>query len=203
MAKRLQAMGQARYSKGFNLTVHYDLLHQPELWKKPCTIFVNSMSDLFHQAVPIEFISQVFATMARTPWHTYQILTKRADRLKQVALHLKWSQNIWIGVTVESQEYVQRINLLQCIPASVRFISFEPLLGPIHYTQFEEINWVIVGGESGPRARPMLPEWVRDIRNSCTDRNIPFFFKQWGGINKKRNGRLLDGRTWNEYPRLF
>jgi protein gp37 len=201
MAKRLEAMGLFRYRNGFRVTIHPDLIDVPFRWKKPRLIFVNSMSDLFHEEVPFEFIEQVFMTMASAPWHVFQILTKRADRMAGIAEKLKWPKNLWAGVTVESPRYTDRIQKLKTIPATVRFVSFEPLLGPINRPDLTLINWAIVGGESGPHARPMAADWARNIRDACIEQAIPFFFKQWGGPRKLVNGHRLDNRVWNEYPR--
>lgn len=202
LAKRLKAMGNSRYVNGFNITLHEDLINTPLTWKKPKHIFVNSMSDLFHEDIPLDFIKRVFETMNKAHWHTFQILTKRSERLLEVADKLAWTSNIWQGVTVESQQYVYRIEHLKHIPSTIKFISFEPLLSSIHDISFDGINWVIVGGESGYGARPMEEKWVLDIKNICEQYNTPFFFKQWGGFNKKRAGRLLQGRTWDEYPNV-
>lgn len=199
-AKRLQAMGNPRYINGFRVTLHWDLIPLPLTWKKPRLIFVNSMSDLFHEAVPIEFIQAVFRTMEAAHWHTFQILTKRSKRLLEVAPHVNWPDNVWMGVSVENQDYTWRVHDLQKVPAAVRFLSVEPLLGPIPNLPLDGIDWVIVGGESGPRARPIRPEWVREIRRQCQEKGVAFFFKQWGGRNKKAAGRILDGRTWDEMP---
>ncbi len=199
MALRLQAMGQANYANGFNLTLHPKMLVLPLHWKKPRRIFVNSMSDLFHEDVSAYFIYEVFQTMRRADWHAFQVLTKRSDRLRSMS-SLPWTRNIWAGVSVENADYVHRIDDLRACGAAVKFLSLEPLLGPLPYLDLTGIHWVIVGGESGPGARPMAVTWVRDIRNQCLDANVPFFFKQWGGVNKKRAGRLLDGRTWDEMP---
>lgn len=200
MANRLQAMGLHRYEKGFLVSTHNDLIEVPLHWKKPRLIFVNSMGDLFHEKVPTEFIEKVFNTIQKAPWHIFQLLTKRADRLENLSLKLSWPQNLWMGVTVESQEYVSRIEKLRNVPASIKFISFEPLLGPIKYSNLRNIDWVIVGGESGPYARTMSADWVRIIRNACVEHSIPFFFKQWGGTRKKKLGRMLDQRIWSQYP---
>ncbi len=200
MAERLQAMGQPNYRDGFNLTLQPQMLELPLRWKKPQAIFVNSMSDLFHDRVPIQYIEQVFSVMNRAHWHRFQILTKRANRLAQVASLLNWTENIWVGVSVESDRYVTRIDDLRTIPARVRFLSLEPLLGPLSNLELKGIGWVIVGGESGHGSRPMQTDWVVSIRDQCRAANVPFFFKQWGGVNKKRAGRLLDGRTWDEMP---
>lgn len=200
LAKRLKAMGSSRYVNGFNITLHEDLINTPLTWKKPKHIFVNSMSDLFHEDIPLDFIKRVFETMNKAHWHTFQVLTKRSERLLEVADKLVWTSNIWQGVTVESQQYIYRIEHLKNIPSTVKFISFEPLLSSIHDISIDGINWVIVGGESGHGARPMEEKWVLDIKDICKQYNTPFFFKQWGGFNKKRTGRLLQGRTWDEYP---
>ncbi len=200
MAVRLKAMGNPSYSNGFNVTLHENLLGLPLSWKKPQHIFVNSMSDLFHKDVPIEFIQSVFDVMNRAPWHRFQILTKRLDRLVELNPILKWAPNIWMGVSVENKDYVHRIDDLRKTHASIKFISFEPLLGPAGRLDLSSIGWAIVGGESGPGARAVNPEWVIDIRNQCNMKHIPFFFKQWGGVNRKKAGRVLEGRTWEEMP---
>lgn len=201
MAKRLQAMGHPNYRNGFEVVgCHADVLSMPHKWKKPQMIFVNSMSDLFHKDVPVEFIDEVFFTMNETQWHTYQVLTKRAGRLEQLAGRFTWSPNIWMGVTVENANHVGRIDHLRRVPSAVRFLSLEPLLGPLPDLSLDGINWVIVGGESGPGARPMKSEWVEDLRDQCLRADVPFFFKQWGGVQKKKAGRLLDERTWDEMP---
>ncbi len=200
MALRLQAMGQPNYANGFEVTLHEHALDMPLRWKKPQMIFVNSMSDLFHDEVPLEFIKMVFDTMNRAPWHRFQILTKRSSRLAQVAPSLPWPGNVWMGVTVETAECAHRIDDLRRVPAAVRFLSLEPLLGRKPKLDLTGIHWVIVGGESGPGARPMRPEWVQDVRRTCGDENVPFFFKQWGGINRKKTGRILDGRIYGEMP---
>lgn len=200
MAKRLQAMGQPNYQSGFQLTIHPHMLNLPLTWKKPQMIFVNSMSDIFHEDAPEDFIKKIFSVMAEAHWHIFQVLTKRSDRLLEFADDLKWQSNLWMGVTVETSEYVYRIEDLRQSPAKVKFLSFEPLLGPLKEINFDGIKWVIVGGESGPKARVMRKEWVIDIKDQCERANIPFFFKQWGGTNKKKSGRLLEGRTWNEMP---
>jgi protein gp37 len=200
MAKRLQAMGQRGYRNGFGLTCHPELLELPLHWKQPKMVFVNSMSDLFHADVPLDFIQRIFATMSRARHHVFQILTKRADRLVELSPFVEWTENIWMGVTVESAAYKHRIDALRASRAFLKFLSLEPLLGDLGELNLEGIDWVIVGGESGPRARPMSPQWVRSIRNQCIRRDVPFFFKQWGGINKKKAGRVLDGRTWDQMP---
>ena len=201
MSRRLKKMEQPRYCNGFDVTLHPEVLDQPLFWKKSRTIFVNSMGDLFHELVPSSFIETVFTIMAKTPRHKYQILTKRADRLAKLALSLFWPENVWMGVTVENKDFIGRIHCLRQVPSTIRFISFEPLLGTIPHLDLTGINWVIVGGESGPKARSMNPDWVKGIRNSCVEQHIPFFFKQWGGTRKWLNGRELEGRTWNEYPK--
>lgn len=200
MARRLQAMGQPNYRNGFKLTTHTHMLEVPLRWRQSRMIFVNSMSDLFHEDVPFEFIQRVFAVMQRTPQHHFQILTKRSETLARLSPDLPWPDNVWMGVTVENSNYTFRIEHLRRTNANVKFISIEPLLGPIHDIGLDGIDWVIVGGESGPGARPMHQEWAADIRNQCLAKNIPFFFKQWGGINKKAKGRTLDDRTWDEKP---
>ncbi len=202
MAKRLKAMGNPRYKNGFEVTLHEDLIELPLKWKKPKRIFVNSMSDLFHEKVPFDFIKRTFEVMNKTPRHNYQILTKRSKRLVELAPFLKWSPNIWQGVTVENNTVLDRIEDLKIVPARIKFLSLEPLIGPLGEIDFNHIDWVIVGGESGPAARPMKIEWVRQIRESCIKQNTPFFFKQWGGIRKHITGRILDNRTWDEYPRI-
>ena len=200
MAKRLQAMGQFRYHNGFQLTLQPQTLNEPFKWKKSRTIFVNSMSDLFHELVPLSFIDKVFHVMNNCQHHQFQILTKRSTNLRQLASFLNWTENIWIGVSVESQDYVYRIDDLRTIPATIRFLSIEPFISPIKQLDLTGIDWVIVGGESGPHARPIHKNWVRDIREICIEQNVPFFFKQWGGVRRKKSGRLLDKREWNEMP---
>ncbi len=200
MSRRLKSMRQANYRNGFELTLHEHALDIPKKWKSPRTVFVNSMSDLFHKDVPLEFIAKVFRVMAETPQHRYQVLTKRSDRLAELAPELAWPSNVWMGVSVENLKYAHRIEHLQTVPAAVRFLSLEPLLGPLPELNLDGIHWVIVGGESGPGARPMEASWVRDIRDQCQRAGVAFFFKQWGGVQKKRTGRELDGRTWDEMP---
>ena len=200
MALRLQAAGVTNYRNGFRLTLHEHALKIPLSWRQPRTIFVNSMSDLFHKEIPLEFISKVFEVMCRAPNHQFQVLTKRSKRLLELSASLPWPQNVWMGVTVENADYVSRIDDLRKTTASVKFLSCEPLLGPIQQLDLEGIDWVIVGGESGPGARPMNPKWVIDIRDQCLAAGIPFFFKQWGGVNKKKTGRKLQGRIWNQMP---
>lgn len=200
MARRLRAMGKPQYTNGFKLTLQPDALERPLRWKHPRTIFVNSMSDLFHKDVPPEFIAKVFEVMNRCPQHTFQVLTKRPEIAAAHASLLTWSSNIWMGTSVENVLVTDRVASLRKIPACIRFLSIEPLLGPIPHLALDGIHWVIVGGESGPHARPMDVTWVRDIRDHCITRAVPFFFKQWGGINKKKTGRILDGRCWDEMP---
>lgn len=238
MARRLKGMGSAKYQTdgdprtsgpGFGVAVHPDLLDLPYRWRKPRTVFVNSMSDLFHARVPVEFIRQVFAVMATTPQHTYQILTKRASRLASLAPSLHWPSNVWMGVSVENAAQLHRVDDLRTVPAAVRFISAEPLLGPLDGLDLDGLDWVIVGGESGPKARPMNPAWPRMLRDQCISASVPYFFKQWGEwvdlgealdwglrpggeiraypggmlvkrVGKRAAGRRLDGRTWDEYP---
>jgi len=200
LANRLTAMGQKRYQNGFDLTLHNDLIDLPLHWKNPKLIFVNSMSDLFHEDIPREFIENVFKTMQKAKWHTFQILTKRSKRLAKLATYLPWPKNIWMGVSVESPKYTTRISDLRKVGAAVRFLSIEPLIEPISNLPLRGIDWVIVGGESGPGCRPMQTQWVRHIQKLCISKNVPFFFKQWGGTRKKLSGRLLDGRTWDQFP---
>jgi protein gp37 len=202
MAKRLHAMGQPNYANNFKLTLHPNALEIPLGWKKPQVIFVNSMSDLFHKDVPVDFIQQVFDVMRRADWHTFQVLTKRAERLQELDSQIDWPSNVWMGVSVENQDYTYRIDHLRQTHARIKFLSLEPLLGPLPGLNLKGINWAIVGGESGPGARPLLEEWVIDIRDQCRARHVPFFFKQWGGVQKKRAGRLLQGKTWDEMPPL-
>ncbi len=202
LSKRLKATGMAKYRNGFAVTLHPDTLEIPLRWRKPRSIFVNSMSDLFHAEVPDEFIAQVFDVMTRAHWHRYQVLTKRPERVVSLNSTLPWPAQIWQGVSVENADYAHRIDLLRDTAAAVKFLSLEPLLGPLPDLDLTGIDWVIVGGESGPGARPMQPDWARDIRDQCIDAGVPFHFKQWGGVFKKRNGRELDGRTWDEMPLL-
>ena len=202
MALRLKAMGNPNYANGFSVTMHENTLELPLRWGKPQTIFVNSMSDLFHENVPEQFVFRVFDIMRRADWHRFQILTKRSRKLIDLSPRLTWTPNIWMGVSVEDQEHTFRIDHLRRTGANVKFLSLEPLLGPISSLNLEGIDWVIVGGESGPRARPIKESWVIDIRNQCQEAKVPFFFKQWGGTNKKKTGRELEGRTWDEMPAL-
>jgi protein gp37 len=201
IALRLQAMGQPNYVNGFKLTMHEHVLDLPLSWKKPQMVFVNSMSDLFHEDVPLEFIQKVFDVMRRASWHTFQILTKRSARLLELNQGINWPVNVWMGVSIENKKYTFRVDDLRETGAHVKFLSLEPLLGPLPNLDLHGINWVIVGGESGPGARPIAEEWVIEIRDQCLAARVPFFFKQWGGINKKRTGRMLRGRTWDEMPK--
>jgi protein gp37 len=200
LAARLQAMGNRRYRNGFAVTLHPDQITLPLQWRQPRLVFVNSMSDLFHEDIPDEFIRQVFDVMGRAHWHLFQVLTKRAERLAQLAPSLPWPPNVWQGVSVETAEYVWRMRFLRRVPAAVRFVSVEPLLGLIPRLPLDGIQWVIVGGESGPNHRPVNPTWVRRIRDRCVSAGVPFFFKQWGGPTPKAGGRRLDGRIWNQMP---
>lgn len=209
LARRLKAMGQPKYQAdgdprtsgpGFGAAVHPETLDLPYTWASPRTVFVNSMSDLFHPQIPVQFIKQVFEVMADTPQHTYQVLTKRSRRLVSLATRLPWPPNVWMGVSVENDRYVFRGEHLRQVDCAVRFLSVEPMLGPVPSLELDGISWVIVGGESGPDARPMDAEWARDVRDRCLAAGVPFFFKQWGGRTPKANGRLLDGRTHDDYP---
>jgi protein gp37 len=202
MAKRLKAMGMERYENGFAVTLQPDLLDVPYHWREPRIIFVNSMSDLFHEKVPLNYIKQVFETMVNCPQHTFQILTKRSKRLREIAGKLPWTSNIWMGVSVEDARVVRRITDLNSVPAAVRFLSCEPLIGPLDDLQLDGLHWVIVGGESGPGSRPMEPKWVKSILRQCRDAKIPFFFKQWGGVRKDLTGRELFGRTYDNMPKI-
>jgi protein gp37 len=201
MAERLQAMGQANYRNGFRLTLQPHMLELPLQWKRPQTIFVNSMSDLFHSGVPEEYIQLVFDVMRRASWHRFQVLTKRSERLAAMDARLDWPANVWMGVSVENADYLERVDDLRATRARVKFLSLEPLLGPLPNVDLRGIDWVIVGGESGPGARPMDPAWALDLRDQCRAAKVPFFFKQWGGKNKKRAGRMLEGRSWDQMPR--
>lgn len=210
LAKRLQAMGQAKYQRdgdpstsgpGFGLTLHPDVVDAPRSWSGSRTVFVNSMSDLFHEDVPLSFIRDVFDVMVETPQHQYQVLTKRAKRLSQLAPELPWPPNVWVGVSVETQRYAFRLNHLRHVPAAIRFVSAEPLLGPL-VLDLTDIDWLIVGGESGPRGRPVDIDWVRALRDAALADEVKFFFKQWGGRTPKAGGRELDGRTWDAMPVL-
>jgi protein gp37 len=212
MASRLEAMGQSKYAgttrisgrrPKWNGKIVLDKasLHLPFTWKTGRMIFVNSMSDLFHEKIPFVFIREVFDVMVSTPQHTFQILTKRADNLERLSSTLPWPENVWMGVSVENADYVWRIDCLRRVPACVKFLSLEPLLGPLDHLNLDEIDWAIAGGESGPGSRPMKLEWVRSIRDQCIEHRVAFHFKQWGGTNKKQTGRLLDGRLWDEWPK--
>ena len=201
MALRLQAMNQPNYSNGFKLTLHDSVLEAPLQWKKPQIIFVNSMSDLFHEDVPEDFILKAFDVMRRAYWHQFQVLTKRAERLVELNSFINWPDNVWMGVSIENSDYTFRADCLRYTGAKLKFFSLEPLLGPLSEINLNYIDWVIVGGESGPRARPMNERWVVDIRNQCLEARVPFFFKQWGGINKKKAGRTLEGKTWSQWPK--
>ena len=200
LARRLKAMGQPNYINGFALTLHEQALELPLRWRKPQVIFVNSMSDLFHKDVPVEFIQRVFDVMNRADWHQYQVLTKRSERLLELSPLLPWPDHVWMGVSVENQAYTFRIDQLRQTGAAIKFLSLEPLLGPLPDLNLQGIDWVIVGGESGQAARPIDPAWVIDIRDQCQLAGVPFFFKQWGGTNKKKTGRQLEGQTWDEMP---
>jgi protein gp37 len=200
MAKRLKAMGMERYRNGFEVTLQPDVLELPLTWRQSRLVFVNSMSDLFHEEVPLDFIREVFAVIERCPHHTFQILTKRSARLREDCHKLRWQPNLWMGVSVEDSRVIDRIHDLAAVPAKVRFLSVEPLIGPIDELPLNGIHWVIVGGESGPRARPMEPEWVDSIHRQCKEANVPFFFKQWGGVRKDLTGRTLNGKVYNEMP---
>ncbi len=200
MAKRLKAMGSERYVSGFKPTLHWDLVNRPTAWRKPRLVFVNSMSDLFQEDVPENFISSVFDTMVAPPQHPYQILTMSSDRLREITKRLPWPKNVWMGVSIEDERVVNRAVDLSFVPAAVRFLSCEPLIGPLESLPLENIDWVIVGGESGPKSREMKGTWVRSIRRQCRKEGVAFFFKQWGGVRKDLTGRLLDGRTYDEMP---
>lgn len=200
MSYRLRAMGQDRYRNAFEVTLQPESLEVPLRWRTPRVVFVNSMSDLFHRDVPPEYIKRVFAVMEEASQHTYQVLTKRPERVAELADQLPWPGNVWMGTSIESKDYIGRARVLKDVPAKVRFLSVEPLLGPVSRLPLKGIHWVIVGGESGPGSRPMEIEWARQVRDQCIAKGVPFFFKQWGGTNKKRAGRMLDGRTWDEMP---
>lgn len=195
-------MGVEKYRDGFSVNVHRAMLDGPLKWKHPRFVFVNSMSDLFHKSVPATFIEQVFDVMNRASQHRFQVLTKRPNRVSQMEGRLDWAPNIWLGVSIESERWMGRLAILKSTGARVKFLSLEPLLGPLPNIELDGIDWVIVGGESGPGARPMEADWVRDIRDQCQRNDVPFFFKQWGGVFKKKTGRMLDNRVWDEMPRL-
>lgn len=201
LANRLMRMGQANYRNGFEITLQPQMLEVPLKWRSPRRIFVNSMSDLFHPDIPLPYIKGVFDVMARANWHQFQVLTKRSERLRDLSKELRWPSNVWMGVSVESQKYLGRIDDLRATGARVKFLSIEPLLGPLPKLNLCAINWVIVGGESGPGARPMDASWVIDIRDQCDKASVAFFFKQWGGVQKSKFGRTLEGRTWDDMPR--
>lgn len=200
MARRLRAMGVEKYRNGFEVTVHESTLEEPTKWRKPRLVFVNSMSDLFHEQVSEHFIQTVFKVMNNAAHHTFQVLTKRPQRVKRLNSRLDWTPNIWLGTSIESHRWIERLDELKSTAARVKFLSLEPLLGPLPDLDLKGIDWVIVGGESGPSCRPMEEDWVRQIRDNCTESGVAFFFKQWGGVFKKRTGRLLDGKTWDELP---
>ncbi len=209
LAARLKRMGQPKYQldgsprssgPGFGVTLHPTAIDTPLHWRTPRVIFVNSMSDLFHEAIPDKFIEAVFAVMAEADWHVFQVLTKREERLAEIAERLEWPQNVWMGVSVENRKFVHRADYLRQVPAAVRFVSAEPLLGPLDDLVLDELDWVIVGGESGPKHRPMKAEWARDLRDRCLAAEVPFFFKQWGGLRSKSGGRQLDGEEWSQMP---
>lgn len=201
-SKRLQSMGNPKYRNGFQLTLHPEVLNEPLKWKLPRVVFVNSMSDIFHEKIPISFIKEVFEIMNKTPQHTYQLLTKRAERLEKIAYNFNWTDNIWMGVTVENSKVTNRIKNLRNTPAKTKFLSCEPLLGSLPNLDMESIDWIIVGGESGIKSREIKEEWIIDIKNQCERNNVEFFFKQWGGMNKKANGRELRGKTYNGMPKI-
>jgi protein gp37 len=200
MAYRLNKMGARNYSNGFNVTLHEHMLERPLSWKRPRMIFVNSMSDLFHDDVPEDYIHQVFYVMREAHWHTFQVLTKRSARLAQIHSRINWPGNVWMGVSIEDEDCVFRADDLRQAGACVKFLSLEPLLGPVTGLSLKNIDWVIVGGESGPGARTMKEEWVLEIKRQCHTKKVPFFFKQWGGVNKKKAGRTLQGQLWDEMP---
>jgi len=209
LSARLKRFGQAKYQKdgvrassgpGFGLTLHPQTLDVPLRWKRPRVIFVNSMSDLFHEEIPLDYIQEVFDVMERADWHVFQILTKRHERLLELAPALPWPSNVWMGVSIENRRFVQRADYLRSVPAAVRFISAEPLLGPLDDLDLNGIDWLIAGGESGPKHRPVKEQWLLDLRDMCSEAAVPFFFKQWGGLRPKSGGRLLESREWNEMP---
>jgi len=200
MSRRLQAMGVEKYKDNFEVRIHEDALNIPYTWKNSKVVFVNSMSDLFHKDIPLEFIQKVFEVMNDTPQHTYQVLTKRSERLKELHHLLNWTGNIWMGVSVENDKVRDRIDFLRKTNARVKFLSLEPLIGPLRHLNMSGIDWIIVGGESGHNPRPMKPEWVLEIQEQCKNNDVAFFFKQWGGKNKKAAGRILNGRTYDEMP---
>jgi protein gp37 len=201
-AQRLQAMGNKKYRNGFELTVHPDVLDEPKRWKNSKIVFVNSMSDIFHESIPLNFLKKVFKVMNDTPRHIYQVLTKRSERLEEIANKFEWTENIWMGVSVEDNKVIDRIANLKNTPAKIKFLSLEPLLSSIPNLNLKGIDWVIVGGESGTKSRPVQKEWIIDIKDQCEKANVEFFFKQWGGMNKKANGRELNGKTYNGMPKI-
>ena len=203
LSKRLNAMGVRKYANEFGISLHEDTFEVPLHWKRPRLVFVNSMSDLFHEHVPEQFVQEVFAVMKKANWHQFQVLTKRSQRLLKLDTRIEWPKNVWMGVSVEAQDYTVRIDHLRATRACVKFLSLEPLLGPLPRLNLSGIGWVIVGGESGPGARPMLEDWVLDIRDQCLQAEVPFFFKQWGGVNRKRTGRELQGRIWDQVPNFI
>jgi protein gp37 len=202
MTRRLKGMGQEKYKDGFKLRIHPDTLSIPYTWKTPKIVFVNSMSDLFHKDVPLDYIKKVFEVMNKNPQHVFQVLTKRAERLFELHKELRWTHNIWMGVSVEDQKVMERIDFLRKTRAKVKFLSLEPLIGPLENLSLKKIDWVIVGGESGHNPRPMDEDWVLDIQQQCEKAKVAFFFKQWGGKNKKASGRILKGRTYDEMPNV-
>ncbi len=202
MAKRLQAMGTRGYENGFDVTIHEHSLEKPLKMKKPQIIFVNSMSDIFHKEIPDEYIIKIFEVMNKAHWHTFQVLTKRPERLEQIADKLNWTDNIWMGVTVEANDYIDRVDYLRDLDIKVKFLSIEPLIDSVDKLDYRGIDWVIVGGESGYGCRVMREEWATEVRDRCKDENIAFFFKQWGGVNKKKNGRLLEGKIYDDMPEI-
>ena len=202
MSKRLQAMGNPKYKNGFEITLHPDTMKIPYSWRKPRIVFVNSMSDLFHEDIPFKYLQNIFHVMNDCSQHIFQVLTKRAEQLNRLQSRLYWGSNIWMGVTVESKEYEKRIDLLRKTNASVKFLSIEPMIGPTPALDLTGIDWVIVGGESGFGARPIKKDWVLDIQEQCLQADVPFFFKQWGGVNKKKNGRILNGKTFDGMPNV-
>ena len=202
MSRRLQAMGVAKYRDGFSVAVHPSVLRDPLRWRKPRLVFVNSMSDLFHQAVSTAFIEAVFEVMNQASHHTFQVLTKRPARVSELNSRLQWTPNIWLGTSIESEDWLHRLDFLRDTGARTKFLSLEPLLGPLPGLTLDGVDWVIAGGESGPGARPIHPDWVRGIRDHCVGNAVPFFFKQWGGVFKKRTGRTLDGRVWDQFPEI-
>lgn len=200
MANRLKAMGNKRYQNGFTVTLHPDLLAEPMKWSKPRMVFVNSMGDMFHESIPLEYIQRVFSAMRKANQHTFQVLTKRSSRMLELSKSLPWPENVWMGVTIESGKYLYRAENLKKTPAAVKFLSIEPMIGPVNNINLNGIDWVITGGESGPGARAINEEWVLAVRDECVSSSTPFFFKQWGGRNKKKAGRILQGKTWEQFP---